>query len=232
MIDLVQVKLEGGVGELILNRPQRRNALIGPLVTELHEGLDTLNANPDCHSILLRGAGGYFCAGMDLKEMSATPPPAWRQSFPDNWAAFHDAVYRTDKPIVGALEGFAIAGGSALALACDFLIVGKESFFHVAEVERGMFAPINIAWLILRYGHATAIRLAVQGRRHYGDELVRMGLAEVCVEEGQVLSSAREFAGRFSGLALDAIVRNKRGVRLGRNLDFLALLDNVKDAAK
>jgi len=150
MTELVKVLLDEGVGQLILNRPQQRNSLVGPLVWALEAGLTKLSEDPSCNVIIIRGAEGYFCAGLDLKALTADPQPQWRETFQQDWIRFHRLVYLCDKPIIGALEGFAIAGGSALAFACDFLVVGKQSFLHVSEVERNMMAPVNILWLKLR----------------------------------------------------------------------------------
>jgi len=230
MTDLVLVEMHGNRGELVLNRPGRRNALIGPLVNQLHEGLKQCVSNPDCHAIVIRGAQGYFCAGLDLKEFSADPAPAWREQFADDWAEFHCAVFDCPKPVLGALEGFAIAGGSALAFACDFLVVGKESFLHVAEAERGMHAPVNIAWLMLRFEYAKAMRFAQLAERFYGDKLVEQGVALESVEDDQVLSRTREIADRLAGFDMNSNIRIKAGIRAARGIrDFRGLIESVRD---
>ena len=117
---LVRVERQGARGELVLNRPQRRNALIRPLVEELHAGLDELVADEAVNAILIRGEGGTLCAGLDLK--ARKEEPELLANFGPTWASYHAAVYDCPKPIIGALEGAAIAGGSGLALSCDFLI--------------------------------------------------------------------------------------------------------------
>jgi enoyl-CoA hydratase/carnithine racemase len=230
MAELVLVELHGNRGELVLNRPERRNALIGPLVNQLHEGLNQLMSNPECHVIVIRGAQGYFCAGLDLKEFAAVPAPEWRERFANDWAEFHCAIFDCPKPILGALEGFAIAGGSALAFACDFLVAGKKSFLHVAEAERGMQAPINIAWLQLRFEYSKAMRFAQLAERFYGDELVGQGVALESVEEDQVLSRTREIADRLAGFEPGSTSRIKASIRKARGIDdFRQLILSVRD---
>lgn len=230
MSELVLVELHGSRGELVLNRPERRNALIGPLVNQLHEGLKQCVSNPDCHVIVIRGAQGYFCAGLDLKEFSADPAPEWRADFADDWAELHCSMFDCPKPILGALEGFAIAGGSALAFACDFLVAGKNSFLHVAEAERGMSAPINIAWLSLRFEYARAARFAQLAERFYGDDLVQQGVALESVEDDQVLSRTRDIADRLAGFDLNSNIRIKTAVRAARGIDdFSQLIRSVRD---
>ncbi len=230
MSEVVLVELYGNRGELVLNRPERRNALTGPLVNQLHEGLKQLIGNPDCHVIVIRGAQGYFCAGLDLKEFAADPAPEWRERFANDWAEFHCAIFDCPKPILGALEGFAIAGGSALAFACDFLVAGTKSFLHVAEAERGMSAPINIAWLILRFEYAKAMRFVQLAERFYGDELVQQGVALDSVEEDQVLKRTREIADRLAGFEPGSTVRIKASARVARGIDdFAQLIHSVSN---
>ncbi|MHB8576308.1 MAG: enoyl-CoA hydratase/isomerase family protein, partial [Dehalococcoidia bacterium] len=85
----VLIERDGARGELVLNRPERRNALIGPMVTELRAGLAALVADTEVKAILIRGAGGSFCAGLDLDAFGASPPPAWRANFSEAWASLH-----------------------------------------------------------------------------------------------------------------------------------------------
>ena len=231
MSELVVVELHGNCGELVLNRPERRNSLVGPLVKQLHAGLDSLVNNPDCHVIIIRGAKGYFCAGLDLKEFSAEPAPVWRETFSDDWMRFHCAIYDCDKPIIGAVEKFAIAGGSALAFACDFIVVGKDSFVHVAEAEIGMPAPVNIAWLQFRFGYQQALHLTLLAERIYGDELVKKGMAMESVEEDQVVDRARSVGARLAGFDLTSNKRLKRAIKVAHgSVDFMQHIESVRSA--
>ncbi len=209
----VIVEREGPRVELILNRPKKRNALIGPLVQQLKTALDTAVADESCHVILIRGAGGAFCAGLDLGEFAADPAPPWRADFQKDWAAYHIAAFNCPKPIVGALERFAIAGGSGLAMSCDFLIAGDGAFLHVSEVERGMMAPMNVAWLTIRFGAARAMELTLGAERTYGPDLVRMGLAVRSVPDDEVLASARAFADKLAGHNAASMAKAKKAIR-------------------
>lgn len=229
MPDLVLIEEYGNRGELVLNRPDRRNSLTGPLVRELQLGLDSLIRKSGVNVILIRGAEGYFCAGLDLKEFSKDPQPDWVAGFSEDWLSFHNTVFECNKPVVGALEGFAIAGGSALALACDFLVIGEKAFFHVAEAERGMNAPINIGWLQLRYGYAKAQQMTLLAKRYYGGELVAQGLALESVEDPLVLERAREIADRVATFDNRNIMLLKSGLRkaLG-DFSFKRHIENVR----
>ncbi len=230
MSDLVLLEIHGSRAELVLNRPERRNSLTGPLVNQLHERLNQCVSNPDCRVIVIRGAQGYFCAGLDLKEFAIDPAPEWRERFSDDWADFHCAIYNCTKPVIGALEGFAIAGGSALAFACDFLVAGKNSFLHVAEAERGMSAPVNIAWLALRFGYARAMQFAQLAQRVYGEALVQQGIALEAVADDQVLMRAREVADRLAGFDMKSNARIKKSLRIAVGaVDFGQLIRSVRE---
>ena len=186
----VEIVVHGRWAELILNRPERRNAINGPLGLALADGLRTINSDSQIQVVLLRGADGAFCSGLDLKEFNADPPPEWLVRFGDIWRATHKALFQSKKPLVVALERFAINGGAALALAGDLMFVGRESFLQVGEVRQGMAAPYNMAWLRLRHSAAITARLALTGHRFYGRELVEMGVAYAAPKEGSVVAEA------------------------------------------
>ena len=228
----VIVRHNEGVGHLILNRPAQRNSLTGPLVLALKSGLVSLLDNPDCRAVIISGAEGYFCAGLDLKEFSADPAPDWKVNFQDDWADFHKTIFNADIPIIGALQGFAIAGGSSLALACDFLVVGKTSFMHVSEVERNMLAPLNVFWLSQRHSYQTALRMALLGKRLVGDELVGAGIAEDCVDDSEVLQASEAMAARFAGFDAVNLKALKRSIKKSYREDsFADRLAQIKSAS-
>lgn len=221
----VLVEREGARGELVLNRPERRNALTGPLVEALHAGLDELTADEGIRVILIRGAGGAFCAGLDLDAFRAEPAPPWRARFSTLWADLHAAIYACPKPVVGALEGPAIAGGSSLALACDMLIAGEGCRFQVAEVKLGMAAPLNVVWLQLKYGTGRALEFAVGGQPYGGAALAARGLAVRAVPDGEVLGAARAYADLLAGNQPGAVATVKQSIRAVQGVgDFRALV--------
>ncbi len=198
MADVI-MRVGSGVGELILNRPRRRNALVGPLVAELQAGLDVYVADDDVHVILIRGEGGFFCSGLDLDAFSQVPEPAWKARFGEDWRNFHISVAQCPKVVVGALERYAINGGAALALACDLLVVGEQAFLQVGEIQQGMGAPMNLAWLMARFGGHLTRLLALSGERVHGPRLAQLGLAHSCVPDAEVLAAARDLAERLAG---------------------------------
>ena len=164
MGDLVLVERPSDrVAHVVLNRPERRNALTGPLADQLADALDAVHADEDVTVIVIRGAGNAFCSGLDLKEFGLDPQPDWVPKFGSKWRRVHRALFESDRIVVGALERAAVNGGAALALACDFLVAGDNSFLQVGEIQQGMAAPMNMAWLRLRFDEALAGRLTLLG---------------------------------------------------------------------
>lgn len=210
---LVLVERDERVAHVVLNRPERRNALTGPLATQFLSALEAVSADPSVSVIVIRGAGGAFCSGLDLKEFGADPQPAWVPSFGATWRAVHETLFSTPKIVVGALERAAVNGGAALAVACDFLVAGEESFLQVGEIQQGMAAPMNTAWLMLRHSEALAARVALLGDRLHGPTLVELGLAHECVADAEVLDATASLAGRLAAHDPDGIVRIKRSLR-------------------
>lgn len=214
--DPVLSNREGGVAEIVLNRPARRNAVTGPLAQRLHEEIVAATEADEVAVLLLRGAGGAFCSGLDLGEFRADPPPDWMPDFSDLWLDVHAALYDCPKPIVVALERFAINAGSALALAADLLVAGERAFLHVGEIQMGMAAPMNMAWLRLRHPESVAARLAIVGRRYTGSELERMSVAAEVVADDTVLDRARELSAAIAGYPPRGVRTIKRTILGGR----------------
>ena len=186
------------VARVLLNRPERRNALTGPLAIRLGDVIEELNADDAVSVIALGGAGGAFCSGLDLKEFNLDPAPEWVADFAGLWRRVHHNLFDSPKIVVGALERAAVNGGAALALACDFLIAGETAFLQVGEIQQGMAAPMNTAWLRLRHSEALSARVALLGDRIHGPELFRLGLAHASTPDDRVWPETLDLAERLA----------------------------------
>ena len=149
----------GARADIVLNRPERRNAVTRSLASQLKAAIVEAANDVEVRAIVLRGAGGCFCSGMDLKAAGDDLADEPR----DTWTQVHAAIYECQTPIVVALERFAINAGAALVLAADLTVAGEGAFLQVSEIAMGVAAPMNQAWLHLRHSPAVAGRVTLIG---------------------------------------------------------------------
>ena len=195
----VLFEVKDGLATIVLNRPERKNAIIGPLSDALAAAFAESSDRDDVGAVLLHGAGGGFCSGLDLTEYNADPPPTWIGTASSSFAAAHRAIAECPVPVVGALERFAINGGAGLALACDLLVAGEGAFLQVGEVRQGMPAAMNLAWLSGRHPLSVIHQITLPGRRLSGLDLHRLGIALDVVADDEVLDAARRLALEIAG---------------------------------
>ncbi|MBU4609417.1 enoyl-CoA hydratase/isomerase family protein [Achromobacter sp. GG226] len=205
-----------GWADVVLNRPERRNAIEGTLAADLGEALRTVNADAEVRAIVLRGAGSAFCSGLDLKAFAAEPAPAWKAGFAQAWDDVHGLLLESPKVLVVALERYAINGGAALALAGDVLIAGETAYLQVGEIQIGMAAPRNLAWLVLRHSEAVAARLALLGERVAAPELLRLGVATEVVPDADVVTRAHALAAQIGAYPAAGVAAVKTALRAAR----------------
>ena len=211
--EAISVAIDGGVAAVDLNRPERKNAMTVRMVNELREGLAAWAADDSVGVIVLGGAGGAFCSGLDLAERNSMSAKEWSEIFGLSRRELHRELYAFDKPVVCALERYAINAGSALALACDFMVVGETAYLQVGEVQQGRPAAMNLAWLRLRFGDAVARRVALRGDRVLGPELERLGIAISCVADSEVRAAAMALSQELAQLPPEGTLNTKRALR-------------------
>ncbi len=211
--DLVLIERLGRRADIILNRPERRNAVTGPMAQALRGAVEQLSQDNSVGAIVLRGAGSAFCSGLDLKEFRAEPKPAWVAGFSDDWRAVHTALFNCKKPLIGALERFAINGGAALALACDLLVVGESAFLQVGEIQMSSAAPMNLAWLRMRHSEAVSAKVVLLGERIGAAELFRLGIASHVAPDEDVVANAHALADVIASYPPGAAEKLKSGFR-------------------
>ena len=147
----------------MLNRPDKRNALIAPMMSQLRDAFVHMAADDSVHAVMVRSAGGALYLGLDLKTINAEPKPEWVSDLPRIWRETNEAMAACTKPMVCALEKYAINGGAPIAFACDFMVAGQSAYIRVGEVQRGMAVPNNLAWLQGKHGEVIALRFALLG---------------------------------------------------------------------
>ena len=219
MADFIRVEQGEGWAEIVLNRPDRRNSLIPPLAGEVTQALEGLQQEEAVQSILLRGEGGYFCSGIDLKALQADPPPDWSGKQVGDVRTMHLALFNCRKPIIGAFEKFGINAGAALAFACDILISGETAFLQIGEIQQGANIPMNAAWLKIKTSETVAARLALYGDRVPGPELLKLGLVTEVVADDQVVARCRAVAARIASFPPGASQNIIKSLRSQRGID-------------
>jgi enoyl-CoA hydratase/carnithine racemase len=216
-----------GWGELVLSRPQRRNAIVGPMVADLRRALADLLAQ-GARAVVLRGEGGAFCSGLDVDAFAQSPPPSWRATFTDDWAAWHHDLYRCPAVIVGALERHAINGGASMALACDLLVAGEGAYLTVGEAAQGMHAPMNVAWLRIKTTEAIAVQLTLGAQRVKAADLMRLGLCFEVVPDDQVATKACELGAKLASYPGQGLAAIKASLRRPIEGGGEAIFDGVR----
>ena len=214
------VEVEHGASwiEIILNRPERRNALVPSMAAAVIKALEEAQRSDAISSILLRGADGCFCSGIDLKALQANEDPGsqdgkWHQA---EIRALHLALYACNKPLVCVLEKYAINAGAALVFASDLVVAGESAFLQVGEVQQGADIPMNAAWLNLKSTEMVTTRLALLGDRIGAQALLELGLLHEIVKDEDVGSTARAWAARMGSFpkgATTVITERLRGFR-------------------
>lgn len=191
----ILIERHGSRVDIVLHRPERKNAVVQQMALELRDAIHSVGDDPSVACIVLRGSGGAFCSGMDLKaagaDLKAEPVSAWVE--------VHTAIYRCPVPIVVALERFAINAGAALVLAANIVVAGESSFVQVSEMAMGVPAPMCQVWLHLRHSPAVADRVTLLTDRIPADEALRLGLVTEVVADELVVARAQELADRIAG---------------------------------
>jgi methylglutaconyl-CoA hydratase len=210
----VIVKKNAPSGTIVLNRPDKRNALSRQMLNDITQAFDDLHQERSVRAVILTGAGSSFCAGMDLAEMQATSqrPDAFAQWHADavQYRELIDKMLRFPKPIIAAVNGPAVAGGCGLVLASDIVIASTEAKFGLPEPKRGVVAGMVAPLLVFRLGASHAANLLLTGRLIESTEAHRIGLAHGVVTSELVWARAQEIAGEIATSAPESIQLTKR----------------------
>lgn len=192
---------------ITLNRPEALNAIDGELTEGLLAAVAGLDADPDLTAGVLTGSGERaFSAGMDLKAFARG----------EDVRAIYDFMrHGARKPLVGAINGLALAGGLEMALACDLLVASRTARFGIPEVKVGLFASAGgVARLPTRVGYARAMEMALTGDPIGAKEAAERGLVTRLTEPGETVAVALELAERIGANAPLAVATSKRLVQL------------------
>ena len=225
MSESVLVDVSDGVGVITLNRPEAKNALNLDVATRVAAAVDKFEADDSVVAIIITGAGNTFCAGMDLKAFTRGERPSIEGR---GLAGITEAP--PQKPLIAAVEGYALAGGCELALAADIIVAAKTAFFGIPEVTRGLVAAAGgVLRLAKTMPYGAAMELALTGDRITAERAAELGIVTRITEDGKALEGALALAKRIAQNAPLAVKISKQLVARSINWTDKELIDWQKD---
>src|SRR5580704_5314895 len=191
----IQLAYDSGVATITLNRPEKRNAISFDLIDDLIRGLDEV-AKSEAIVLIVTGAGKAFCSGMDLDNLKSLLGRSAEQNLQDSqtMVQLFRSVYEFPKVTIAAVNGPAIAGGTGIALLCDFTLAVPEAKFGYTEVRIGFVPAIVSTFLLRQVGEKQARDLLLTGRIIGADEAARLGLINEIVAPENLMTRALELA--------------------------------------
>jgi len=216
---------EGGVRIVTLNRPERLNALNGQLILDLTKVIDELEADEECVSVIVTGAGRGFCAGADIKEM-AEPGGRGRRPAGSTRFAFFNRLEELGKPVIAAINGPCNGGGLELALACDFRIAAEVATFGLGEVKLGVIpAGGGTARLPRLIGPGKAKEFLYFGNVIGTDEAYRLGIVSKVVPPDELIPECQRWAAELAERPPLSLRMLKNCVNMGMQMSLLDAID-------
>lgn len=216
------IERDGHVVVVTMNRPERRNAWSPEMLAGMREAWDLIDGDDDVRVGVLTGAGGTFCAGMDLKTMNASRSSSegddgFSDSIRENAGASFEAMLRDrrlTKPLIAAVEGYALGGGTEILQGCDIRVAGEGATFGLTEVQRAVY-PIGGSAVRLRrqIPYTRAMEILLLGEHFGAAEAREIGLIGRIVPDGEALPAALELADRIARNGPIAVQKVLQAVR-------------------
>ena len=202
---------DGHVATVVLNRPEKRNAISYDLIEELHHALHEVHKS-DARILILTGAGTAFCSGMDLEVLREVTHLTEEENLADSGRMAHmfRALYDFPKVTIAAVNGPALAGGCGLATLCDITLASSTAKFGYTEVRIGFVPAIVSAFLIRQIGEKHARDLLLTGRIITANEAHRLGLVNEVVPPETLMARAREVADTLAANCPASLLATKR----------------------
>jgi methylglutaconyl-CoA hydratase len=208
---------DSGIHTILLNRPEKRNALNHELMEDLTHALQSFAASQTCRVVIISGAGSSFCAGLDLEHLRSMPLSPGQLSPAEDYnadaqriATLLNTLYSLPKPSIAAVNGAAIAGGMGIATLCDFTYAVPEAKFGFTEVRIGFVPAVVSAFLRTQLGEKSCRDLLLTGRLISAAEAESLGLVSRIVVEPDLMREARNLAQRLTRNSPAAMEATKR----------------------
>jgi methylglutaconyl-CoA hydratase len=211
MYDTLLLEHQGDIAKLILNRPDKRNAISTRMICELQSALDAIEQSK-ARVVIVTGAGKAFCAGMDLEMLSAIAKqtPHENQEDSKRMAKMFRRIWSYTKPMIAAVNGPALAGGCGIATLCDFTLASTEAKFGYTEVKIGFLPAIVSVFLTRQIGDKRSRDLLLTGRIIEPAEAKEMGMVTEIVPADRLMERAHELANVLIAASPGSLTRAKR----------------------
>lgn len=221
--ETILVDTSGRVATITINRPDKLNALNQQVMHDIVDAVKAIDANPSIAVTILTGAGRAFAAGADIKEMASL---TFAQAFSkDQFGGWEDFA-RKRKPVIAAVNGFALGGGCELAMMCDILIASEKAKFGQPEIKLGLMPGMGGSQrLTKKVGKAVSMDLILTGRMIDANEALRIGLVSRVFAPDALISEAQSIAEIIAGYGLPSIMACKEAVDIA---DEVSLSDGLK----
>jgi enoyl-CoA hydratase len=229
-MDIVEER-RGAVLELTINRPAVHNALSLNALRELREAFERASRDPEVSAIVLAGAGDRaFSSGADLGGGGVFADPRSFGAHEDRggFAELFRAMHRCARPIIGKIQGYCLAGGVGVALACDLLVAGESATFATPELSRGLFPMIIFAEIVRNLGRKQAMELVLLGERIPAARAAEIGLVNRVVPDAELDAAVRALAERLAGFSPAVLGLGKRACYLAAELAFEPALEFLR----
>jgi methylglutaconyl-CoA hydratase len=219
---------DSNIATITLNRPEKRNAISYELIEDLIRALDEVN-NSSARILIVTGAGKAFCSGMDLENLKSLIGRTTEQNIEDSqiMARLFRSLYEFPKVTIAAVNGAAIAGGTGLALLCDFTLAAPDAKFGYTEVRIGFVPAIVATFLLRQVGEKTARDLLLTGRIFNASDALKMGLINEIVPLEKLLDRARELATQLAELSPLSLFHTKRLLTAHARAELDAQIDSA-----
>ncbi len=199
---------DGEIGHVVLNRPEKKNALSSNMLAKLNEIFSEIAEDRTVKVVVLRGNGGNFCSGHDLKELLNDPLDV-RRHF-ELCGRLMRAIRNLPQPVIAEVEGYAVAGGCQLVAACDLAVASEEAKFGLPGIRLGIFCFTPSVFVSRNVGVKRAFELAITGRLIDAKTALEWGLVNEVVEKDRLREKTLELAKTIAGYDFDAISSGKR----------------------
>jgi enoyl-CoA hydratase/carnithine racemase len=211
----VLIDTEGSIRLLTLNRPEKLNAINDALSHALKSAIKEAASDDNVSVILLTGAGRAFSAGADLKEAASNGRRPQREALNSaiNSTSVYNALIACDKPVIAAVNGYALGAGSAIAVSCDLVLASDDAIFGYPELKHGLAATAVSPTLVAQIGRKHATELLLLAENLPAARAAEIGLINRVVPKDELMTTAKLWANIMSGFDSDALWMTKRMIR-------------------